>query len=44
MNPPEIKQLLAAMVDELELDALGFAPSRTIHIHYLQIHIWTLFV
>ena len=43
-NPPEIKQLLAVMVDGLELDALGFAPSQTIHIHYPPIHIWTLFV
>ena len=41
---PESKQLLAVMVDGLELDALGFAPSQTIHIYYPPIHIWTLFV
>ena len=38
------KQLLAIKVDILEPDALGFAPSWTIHIYYPPIHIWTLFV
>ena len=38
------KQLLAVMVDGLELDALGFAPSWTIHVHYPPIHFWTLFL
>ena len=30
MNLPEIKQLVAVMVDRLELDALSFTPSWTI--------------
>ena len=44
MNPPEIRQLLAVMVNRLELDALGFTPSRTIHFYHPPTHLWALFV
>ena len=39
MNPPEIKQLLAVMVNRLELDALGFTSSRTIHFYHPPTHL-----
>ena len=42
-NPPEIKQLLAVMVNSLELDALGFMSSRTIHFYHPPTHLWALF-
>ena len=44
MNPPEIKQLVAVMVDRLELDALSFTPSQTIHFYHPATHLWALFV
>ena len=39
-----LKQLLAVMVDRLELDALGFTPSWTIHFYHPPTHLWALFV
>ena len=44
MNPSEIKQFLEVMVNQLELDALGFTPSWTIHFYRLPTHLWALFV
>ena len=44
MSPPEVKQLLAVMVNRLELDALGFTPSQTIHFYHSPTHLWALFV
>ena len=44
MSPPEVKQLLAVMVNRLELDALGFTPSQTIHFYHPPTHLWALFV
>ena len=44
MNPSEIEQFLEVMVNRLELDALGFTPSQTIHFYHFPTHLWALFV